>query len=458
MGKIRKQKNYLQIMVPGFLVVILTGAFLLMMPFCNTDGKWLPFVDALFSSCTSVCVTGLATVVPATQFTLAGKLVILVLVQIGGWGVIVCAMYLLMLLKRRFMLHDRLLLQEYFNADTMRGLVRMLRYVVKGSLIVEVIGSVGYFITFFPRYGLARGIWYSVFHAVSAFCNAGLDILGDSSLANYAADPWINFVTMTLIIAGGLGFVVWREISKFLMRMIKEKMTPKRSAHKMTLHSKLVLLMTAGLIISGTLFFAAVEWNNPATLGSLGTADKWLAALFQSVTTRTAGFYTISQGGLREASKFFACVLMFIGGSPVGTAGGIKTVTLAVLFLASWTIIRGYLDAECFGRTISIRIIRTSIAIFLMGLFMVISGSILISILEPGIDLMDILYEVVSATATVGLTTGITPILGTKAKYVIIFLMYVGRIGPMTLPLFVSNGVKKRKGKRTFPEEHILVG
>lgn len=458
MAKIRKQRNYFQIMVTGFLAVIFAGAFLLMLPFCNTDGKWLPFVDALFSSCTSVCVTGLATVVPAAQFTLAGKLVMLVLIQIGGWGVIVCAMYLMMLLKRKFMLQDRLLLQEYFNADTMRGLVRMLRFVVRGSLTAEGIGAAGYFIIFFPRYGLARGIWYSVFHAVSAFCNAGLDILGDSSLAEYAANPWMNFVTMALIISGGLGFVVWQEIGSFLKRMIKEKMSPKRSARKMSLHSKLVLLMTAGLIVLGTLFFAAAEWNNPATLKGLGTADKWLASLFQSVTTRTAGFYTISQGGLREASKFFGCVLMFIGGSPVGTAGGIKTVTLAVLLLASWTIIRGYLDAECLGRTISIKIIRTSIAIFLMGLFMVVSGTILLSVLEPEIALMDILYEVVSATATVGLTTGITPILGTGAKYVLIFLMYVGRIGPMTLPLFVSNRVKKRKGKRTFPEEHVMVG
>lgn len=458
LGKRRKRWNSLQIMAPGFLGVILLGGLILMLPICNANGQWLNFVDALFTACTCVCVTGLVTVVPATQFTLLGKLVLLVLIQIGGWGVIVCAMWILVLLKRRISLNARVIIHDYFNLDTMSGMVRMLIYVVKGTLVVEGVGAVCYALYFVPEYGLLRGVWYSVFHSVSAFCNAGVDILGSTSLAVYAKNPWMNLVTMGLIVTGGLGFMVWKDLCLFGKNILYKKLGWKKAVRGMKLHTKIVMLMTAFLIAAGTLFFFGAEYGNPETLGSMSLGEKWLAALFQSVTTRTAGFYTISQSGLREASKFIGCILMFIGGSPASTAGGIKTVTVAVIFLTCWSILKGRSDTECFGRKVAAATVRMAIAVWAMGMVMVLTGTTVISLLEPELELIDILYEVISAVATVGLTADVTPGLSTASKYVIIFLMYVGRIGPVTLPMLMAAKLGKKNDKRTLPEEHIVVG
>lgn len=457
-GRKNRRRNSLQIMAPGFLGVILLGTFILMLPVCNADGQWLNFVDALFTACTCVCVTGLVTVVPAAQFTLLGKLVLLLLIQIGGWGVIVCALWILVLLKRKISLNSRVIIHDYFNLDTMSGMVRMLIYVVKGSLLVEAIGALGYMVRFVPRYGFFRGVWYSVFHAVSAFCNAGVDILGTSSLAEYVKDPWMNLVTITLIVVGGLGFMVWRDLGQFGKNILKKKQGWKKSVRAMKLHTKVVLTMTAVLITAGTLFFFAAEQGNPDTFGSLQGGEKWLAALFQSVTTRTAGFYTVSQAGLREASKFAACILMFIGGSPASTAGGIKTVTIAVLFLTCWSILKGHSDTECFKRKVAAATVRMAMAVYTMGMVMVLAGTTILSLLEPELSLIDVLYEVISATATVGLSADVTPGLSTASRYVIIFLMYVGRIGPVTLPMLMAAKLGKKNDKRTLPEEHIVVG
>ncbi len=454
----QKRWNSLQIMVPGFMSVILLGAFLLMLPVCNANGQWLNFTDALFTACTCVCVTGLVTVVPAVQFALPGKLVLLVLIQIGGWGVIVCGLWILVLLKRRISLNARVIIHDYFNLDTMSGMVRMLIYVVKGSLLVEGVGALCYAFLFVPRYGLLRGLWYSVFHAVSAFCNAGVDILGTVSLAEYAGNPWINLVTMALIVIGGLGFMVWREICGLIKKLWHRKAPWKKALRAVGLHARVVLLMTVFLILAGALFFFGAEYGNPETLGPLPLWQKGMAALFQSVTTRTAGFYTVSQAGLREASKFVSCILMFIGGSPASTAGGVKTVTVAVLILTCWSILKGHTDTECLKRKVAATTVRMAIAVYAMGMTMVLAGTVIISLLEPGLELIDILYEVISATATVGLTADVTPGLSTASKYVIIFLMYVGRIGPVTLPMLMAAKLGKKNDKRTLPEEHIVVG
>ncbi|MDO5344656.1 MAG: potassium transporter TrkG [Lachnospiraceae bacterium] len=454
----KKKWTSLQIMVPGFLCIILFGAFLLMLPICNADGAWLNFTDALFTACTCVCVTGLVTVVPAVQFTLLGKLVMLFLIQIGGWGVIVCAMWFLVLLKRRISLNARVIIRDYFNMDTMSGLVRMLIYVVKASLVVEGAGAVCYSFYFVPHYGLLRGCWYGIFHSVSAFCNAGIDILGDASLAPFRGNVWMNLVTMALILLGGLGFMVWRDLTGFLKRIFIKKDGLRKAVRELQLQTKLVVVMTAALLVLGTLLIFAVEQDNPETLGSLPLGQKWMAALFQSVTTRTAGFFTISQGGLREASKMICCVLMFIGGSPVGTAGGVKTVTAAVLLLTCWSILKGHRDTECFQRKIADSTVRMAVVVFLVGLMLTLVGTIGISVLEPEVSAMEGLYEVVSATATVGLTAGITPGLSTPGKYLIILLMYLGRIGPITLPMMMAAKLGRKKDKRTLPEEHIVVG
>lgn len=454
----KKRWTSLQIMVPGFLGIILLGALLLMLPVCNASGQWLNFTDALFTACTCVCVTGLVTVVPAAQFTLLGKIVMLFLIQIGGWGVIVCAMWFLVLLKRRITLNARVIIRDYFNMDTMSGLVRMLIYVVKASLVVEGAGAVCYALYFVPHYGLLRGCWYGIFHSVSAFCNAGIDILGDSSLALFRENIWMNLVTMVLIVLGGLGFMVWRDLTGFLKKIFIKKESLKKAVRETHLQTKLVVVMTVTLLAVGTLLIFAVEHDNPKTLGDLPLGKKWLAALFQSVTTRTAGFFTISQGDLREAAKLISCILMFIGGSPVGTAGGVKTVTVAVLALTCWSILKGHRDTECFQRKIAASTVRMAVVVFAVGLMLTLTGTILIAVLEPQVSAMEGLYEVVSATATVGLTAGITPGLSTPGKYLIILLMYLGRIGPITLPMMMAAKLGKKNDKRTLPEEHIVVG
>lgn len=456
--KKRKHWNSLQIMVPGFIGVILLGTLILMLPICNADGQWLNFTDALFTACTCVCVTGLVTVVPAVQFTILGKLVLLFLIQIGGWGVIVCALWLLVLLKRKISLNSRVIIHDYFNMDTMSGMVRMLIFVVKGSLLVEALGALCYAFCFVPEYGPLKGIWYSVFHAVSAFCNAGVDLLGSSSLMQYVRNPWMNLVTIALIVTGGLGFMVWKDLGRFGKNVLCRRIGWRKAVRATALHTKIVVVMTVLLITGGTLFFFAAEQGNPETLGTLSTGAKWMAALFQSVTTRTAGFCTISQAGLREASKFVACMMMFIGGSPASTAGGMKTVTIAVIFLTCWSILKGHSDTECFKRKVAAATVRMAIAVFAMGMVMVLAGTTLLSLLEPQIPLIDVLYEVISAVATVGLTADVTPELSTVGKYVIIFLMYVGRIGPVTLPMLMAAKLGRKNDKRTLPEEHIVVG
>ncbi|MDD2958742.1 MAG: TrkH family potassium uptake protein [Lachnospiraceae bacterium] len=456
--KKKKKINSLQIMAPGFLGVILLGGLLLTFPVFNTDGKWLNFIDALFTSCSAVCVTGLVTIVPAVQFTLAGKILLLLLIQIGGMGVIVCVMWFMVLIKRKITLNARVIIQEYFNMDTMSGLVRMLLYVAKGTLVVEGCGAVLYSFYFIPSYGILRGIWYSVFHAISAFCNAGIDILGEDSFARFVSNPWMNLVTILLIVMGGLGFMVWKDLTLFLKRIFLQKDPLGRSVKRLTLQTKIVVIMTVSLIVFGMLFFLAAEYHNPETLGPLNAGEKWLAALFQSVTTRTAGFYTISQGGLRDASKFVSCILMFIGGSPVGTAGGIKTVTLAVLLLTCWSILKGHEDTECFRRKIANSILRSAVVVFGVGLFLLLAGTTALSLLEPGASLLDCMYEVASAVATVGLTAGLTPGLKAASKLVIIVLMYMGRIGPITLPMILAARLGRKNDNRTLPQEHIVVG
>ena len=447
-----------KIMVPGFLGLILVGALLLMLPVCNADGHWLDFTDALFTSCTCVCVTGLVTVVPAVQFTFLGKLIMMCLIQIGGWGVIVCIMSFLVLLRRRITLNSRVIIRDYFNMDTMSGIVRMLNYVVRGSLLVEGIGALGYSLYFVPHYGFLRGCWYSVFHAVSAFCNAGVDILGETSLQQFTSNGWMNLVTMALIVTGGLGFMVWQDLQQFARHVFREKQGIGRAARRLQLQTKVVLVMTTLLLAVGTVAVFFAERTNPATLGSLGTGEKWMAALFQSVTVRTAGFYTIAQDGLREVTKFICGILMFIGGSPVGTAGGAKTVTVAVLALTCWSILKGHQDTECFHRRIADRIVRMAVVVVAVQLMLVLAGSIALCALEPHISLMDALYEVVSAVATVGLTAGQTPGLSLPARYVIMALMYLGRIGPITLPMMIASRLSKMNDRRTLPEEHIVVG
>ena len=446
-----------QIMVAGFAILIFAGGFLLSMPLCNADGKWLNFMDALFTACSAVCVTGLVTIIPASQFTLIGKLILLLLIQLGGLGIIACTMGAFLILKKQITIRSRVMIQDSYDLHTMSGVVAMLRYVLHGTFLVEGIGAVLYAIAFIPEYGVGRGVWYGIFHAVSAFCNAGIDILGADSLERYQTDPYINLVTILLIIVSGLGFLVWRDLTLTAKRIVKREYRIGRALQKMRLHTKLALSMTAFLLIVGTVAIFGMEYSNPRTIGSLTLGQKWLASLFQAVTTRTAGFFTIPQDHFLPQSQLLSCMLMFIGGCPGGTAGGVKTTTVAILAATCWSVLKGSEDTECFRRKLLPVNIRTGFSVAAVSFLAVLCGTMAILILEHT-GVMEALYEVVSATGTVGLTAGLTPSLGAGGKCVIIFLMYMGRLSPVTLALLFAGKMGKRGRGRKLPEERIMVG
>ena len=334
----------MQILALGFMGVILAGGVLLSLPFCNRQP--ITFSDALFTSTTAVCVTGLVTVTPAVQFTLAGQIILLILIQIGGLGIIACAVGFLLLLRRQITVKERIVIQETYNMEAPGGMVAMILRVIKGTLAVETAGAVLYAFRFIPEFGVLRGIWYAVFHAVSAFCNAGIDILGSSSFVKYVNNPLINVTTMLLIILGGLGFIVWYDLLAGIRRAWKKENPGRWWFTRLSLHSKVVLTVTAGMICAGALNFFLAEYSNPDTLGNLPIGSKVMASFFQSVTTRTAGFATVPQAALTTESQMVSCVLMFIGGSPGGTAGGIKTTTIGLIVICCMAVVKGKEDAE----------------------------------------------------------------------------------------------------------------
>ncbi len=443
-----------RIIALGFAAAILVGALLLMLPISSADGTWTAPVDALFTSTTSICVTGLVTVVTATHWSLFGQVVILLLAQLGGLGVITAAMCLMLLLRKKITLKDRMLIQETYNMDTLAGLVKLVIKIVKGTFIIEGIGAVLYAIALVPRFGFASGLWKAVFNAVSAFCNAGMDIIGTNSLRDYATDPLINITTMLLIVLGGLGFVVWWN----LIDVWKARKERKRGFFaSLSLHTKLVLIMTAALIFGGALFFFLFEYHNPETIGTMSLGEKIMASFFQSVTTRTAGFETIPQASLTEGSTFLTMILMVIGGSPAGTAGGIKTTTVGILLLVMLSTVRGRKDTEFMDRRISADAGRTALTVTGLAMMVVFVASMLLFATDR-LGFQDTVYEVASAMGTVGLTRGITSTLSAAGKMILIVVMYIGRIGPVTMALALA--MKRRGGEqnRMLPEERILIG
>ncbi len=449
--------NTLRITALGFLSVILFGGVLLYLPVSNT--KPIAFIDALFTSVTSVCVTGLVTITPASQFTLFGKVVLLILIQIGGLGVIACAALFFFLLRRRLELRERIVLQEAYGAQHLGGIVGLVKKVIAGTLIVEGAGAALYALQFVPEYGLLRGVWYAVFHAVSAFCNAGIDILGNRSLAGYAANPIVNITTMLLIILSGIGFTVWFDVTENIRELMCRETAGRWRFGRLKLHSKLAVVTTFILIAAGMVFIFFSEFRNPATIGGMDTGQKLMASLFQSVTTRTAGFYTFSQGALHEETKLFCAILMFIGGSPGGTAGGVKTTTFAMLFLSCRTFARGGKDTECMGRKISAANLRTGFCVVMVAFAVFITGTIAVLAIEPdSVAMVDVLYETASAVGTVGLTADLTPRLCRASQIILMIMMYMGRLGPLTLVLTFAGKQHPRDRVRSLPKEQVMVG
>lgn len=443
-----------QVIALGFLGVILAGAFLLTLPCMTRSGEWTPFVDALFMSTTSVCVTGLSLVNLYEYWNILGQIVILLLIQIGGIGVVAMTILLLMIFKKKVTLRERMLIQESYSANSMAGLVSLTRRILMGIVVVELCGAAFYAIQFIPEFGLARGSWISLFMSVSAFCNAGMDITGGNSLTAYVSNPLVNGVTMSLIVLGGIGFYVWWDVMYVVKKWWKSGI--KNCFWKLKLHSKIVLSMTAILILSGAAAVFLLEYSNPATLGNLSFFDKIQASLFQSVTTRTAGFTTVDQAALNESTALISTILMCVGGSPAGTAGGVKTMTIALLLACTLSIVKGEKETVVYRRTIPKETVKKALAVFMISLSVFVIMVVVMSVIQPA-PLVDLIYEVGSALATVGLTRNLTTTLNFGGKLVIILCMYMGRIGPISMVIaFRMRG--KRKDRFSYATEDVIVG
>ena len=356
------------------------------------------------------------------------------------------------MINKKMGIGDRLLIQDAFNLNTLSGLARFVKSVLIGTLIIECIGALLYMIVFVPQFG-AEGIWISVFNSVSAFCNAGIDVIGENSLCDHATNPLINATTSALIVIGGIGYIVWWDV----IRVIKERKNRKiRMLKHLTLHSKIAIVSTLVLIFGGAALIMACEFNNPSTIGNMSLIDKIQVSLFQSVTTRTAGFATVPQENLTGAASVVSLILMFIGGSPVGTAGGVKTVTVVVLMCSAFSTIKNQRQVALFGRAISESSLRKAVAVVTMFCAVMLGSVILLSI-STDAPLVDVVYECVSATATVGLSRALTPSLNLMGKLVIIATMYFGRVGPISLAIALGNK-SKNQNVISEPTEEISIG
>jgi len=447
---INKKNIYtpVQILALGFAVVILLGAILLSLPISSQSGTITPFVDCIFTSTSAVCVTGLVTLDTGTYWTYFGKTVIMLLIEIGGLGFMSVTTLVFLILGKRITLKGRLIMQEAMNVNSLQGLVKMAKYVLIFTFSVEGIGAVLFSTQFIPEFGIVKGIYYSIFHAVSSFCNAGFDLMGNfSSVTAYSDNPVVILTISALIVIGGLGFYVWVEIYNY------------KGIKKLSLHSRVVIYTTVVLIIGGAILMFIFEMNNPATMKGMSIKGKFLSSIFAAITPRTAGFNSISTTDMTTAGKFLTIILMFIGGSPGSTAGGIKTATAVILFMTIVSVVRGREDTEIFQRRINKDIVYKAFAIAIIGLTLVIVVTMILSITEnPKIPFEYFLYEATSAFATVGLTLGLTTKLTFVGKIIIALTMYAGRVGPLTIILALAKSKNSKSGTIKYPEGKILIG
>ncbi len=441
-----------QIILLSFLATILIGSLLLALPVSSADGNAVSYIDALFTATTSTCVTGLVTLPTFSTWSIFGQIVILLLIQIGGLGIITIMSGFMLMINRKMSIGDRLLVQDAFNLNTMSGLANFVKKILLGTLVVESVGAVLYMLVFVRDFGL-RGIWISFFTSVSAFCNAGIDIIGETSLCDYATNPIINVTTSVLIVLGGIGYIVWWDV---LWVMKNRTSKNKRVFRHLTLHSKIAIVTTVLLIFGGGLLIFAFEYNNPATIGELSLFDKIQVSLFQSVTTRTAGFASVPQETLTGASTVTSVIMMFVGGSPVGTAGGVKTVTVVVLLCSAVATIKNKRTASIFNRTISDGSIRKAVAVVTTFVVILLVSTVLLAA-STDAPTIDVLYETVSATATVGLSRNLTGSLNAIGKIIIIVTMYFGRIGPISLAVALGSR-KETQNVISEPAEDISIG
>ena len=438
----------MQMIVLTFMAIILLGGLLLSLPISSRSGQWTSYLSSVFTATSATCVTGLTLFDTYTYWTGFGQAVILILIQVGGLGFMTIASLFFLLANRRIGLRQRVLMAQSLGIDQLSGIVKLVHHVLVRTAIVEGVGALILTIRFSLLVPFDRALWWGVFHSVSAFCNAGFDVVGavevGGSLIPFVGDWVVNFTIIALITVGGLGFFVWEDVLS------------KRSFRKMTVYTRMVLIISATLALGGGAVIALLEWNNPATLGNLPAAEKCLAALFQSVTSRTAGFYSIPQGALGDATKTVTDVLMFIGGSSGSTAGGVKTATMGVLVLAVIAAARGRSRVTVFRRTISAQQVSDAVAVTSMVFGLALSASLVLSATN-GLPMIDCLFETISAIATVGLSTGITPLLNEISQILLIILMYFGRVGVMTVSLgfLLTNAAEERY---KYADTKVMIG
>jgi trk system potassium uptake protein len=446
-----------QTVVMSFAVIIIIGAILLNMPYASNNGQSVGFINALFAATSATCVTGLVVVDTGTHWTVFGKVVIISLIQIGGLGIMTFSTMLALLIGRKITLKERLLIQESFNQFELEGMVRLTKNIIITTFAIELVGALIFATVFVPQFGWGRGIAYGLWYGISSFCNAGFDLMGAhtgpfSSFTSYVNNPIININTMMLIVVGGLGFSVWIDCFKAFK---------KRSISCLSLHSKVVLTMTVGLIVLGAVFIFIMEINNPATIKNLPWSGKILASFFQSVSPRTAGYNTLDMGSLTMSTSFLTIVLMFIGGSPGSTAGGIKTGTAGILFFTVLSVIKGKDSTQIYDRRLPKYLVYRAVSVALISFMLVIFATMVLSIAEVpynNTDFMTLLFEATSAFGTVGLTMNYSSHLTPAGRIIIALCMFAGRVGPLSLILALASKARKNNGHIKYPEDRIMVG
>lgn len=438
-----------QLIITGFATIILVGAILLSLPISSSTGEATNFLDALFVATSATCVTGLTTVVTATHWSLFGQFVILTLIEVGGLGFMALPVIFYLITRKKVSLGMRILLRQSLNSDNRRGEMSLMIYIMKNAFLIQFAGFILLAIDFIPRYGWGTGVWYSFFHAISAFCNAGFDLFGDS-LVGFQQNPWVLSIISGLIISGGLGFLVWYDVLTY------------KKGKRISLHSKIALLVTGGLLLFGTLGFMITE-KNGLTLVDGNWIQRFFNTIFMSVTPRTAGFFSVDYLSMTHAGLLLTIFLMFIGGTSGSTAGGFKTTTFGILVIKLVSIFKGKEHAEFDERTIKESVVSRGLVLFFILLSLVIFSTMILSVTETvpdinGLGLEYIVFEVVSALGTVGLTMGLTPSLTFTGKVLILLLMFIGRVGIMTVIFsLVTKGMNKKQTFK-YPEESVIIG
>ena len=445
MRKSKFKISNLQIIALGYFLMIMLGTALLTLPIATQSGESASFSDALFTSTSASCVTGLVVRDTATYWSSFGQTVIILLIQVGGLGFMTIATLFFLLLRKRLGLREREVFIDSINHDSLGGLRTFVKKIVFGTLIFEGIGAILLMIRFIPEFGVSKGIYYGIFHSISAFCNAGFDLMGVkepySSLVSYSDDILVNVVIVLLITVGGIGFIVWDDIFTHKLRFKRYR-----------LQTKIVLLISAILVFIPSLLFFIFEEEN---LGGLSFREKVLSVIFDAVTPRTAGFNTSDIASLTTPSKFLTIILMFIGGSPGSTAGGIKTTTFVILIFTAFNIIRHEENISVFGRALNVDLLKKAVCVFIINLSLAFLGVFVISA-SQNIDIIDVMIESFSAIGTVGMSSGITRDLGILSRYVLVFLMFCGRVGSMSFAIALLE--KKSPPPVTYPEENIMIG